>query len=252
MSARAIGDVLSGKEFTKSRISGQPVWRNSYYKGQFEERLWQRPIADGSIKGAKRRIGVILRTAKEMERRSLRDRRKLHPGCRNGKLGHVGLEVLEILYQKFVDYRTGRLDPAIATIADHIGRSYAAVHAALCRLRRHGFLHWIRRSEPTNNQCGPQVRQITNAYVLDLPPEVRRIVEHDKYSRKAPQCVIDHQNAHKSHYEAMLAGLSSVDWVEAVWKGDIKMGESFKRIALLLDDRESCSKIETRPDILFT
>lgn len=248
----AIGDVLSGKEFTKSRHSGQPVWRNSYYKGQFEPRLWNRPIADGTLRGAKRHIGAVLRAAKEMERRSLRDRRKLQPGCKNGKLGHVGLEVLEILYQQFVDYKTSRLDPAITTIAERIGRSYSAVHEALNRLRRHGFLHWIRRSEKTNNSEGPQVIQITNAYTLDLPPEVRRVVECDQRRKMVPDCETDRRNAHRADFEAMLSKLSAADWIEATWDGDAAMGESWRRIAHLMDERESAKAIETRPDILLT
>lgn len=251
MSSRSIGDIISGKEFTKARTSGQPVWRNSYYKGQFEERLWNRPVADGTTKGAKRHIGAVLRAAKEMERRSLRDRRKQQPGCKNGKLGHVGLEVLEILYQKYVDYQTSRLDPAITTIAEAIGRSYSAVHDALRRLRQHGFLHWIRRSEKTNNSEGPQVIQITNAYALDLPAEVRRVVEFDQRRGRVPECEKDLRNAHRAQLEAMLRKLSAEDWINAIWDGDAKMGESWKRIAILMDKRESGKEIETRPDILL-
>ena len=39
----------------------------------------------------------------------------------NGAIGHVGLEVLRELL-RLIDYKTGRLDPAIATLALRIGR----------------------------------------------------------------------------------------------------------------------------------
>src|SRR4051812_2726897 len=43
----------------------------------------------------------------------------------------------------------------------------------MARLKLHGFLDWIRRTEPTGNKGeGPQVRQITNAYVFGLPREM--------------------------------------------------------------------------------
>jgi hypothetical protein len=40
----------------------------------------------------------------------------------------------------------------------------------MARLREHGFLTWIRRTEPTENAggYGPQVKQISNAYGFDV------------------------------------------------------------------------------------
>lgn len=250
MSARSISDVIDGKSWTKLRTAGQPVWRNSYYKGQFENRLWSRPFDNGTVRGARKRIGAILKAAKAMERKSLHDRQKVHPGARNGKLGHVGLEVLEALYLKWLDYKTSRLDPAITTIADEIGRSYSAVHDALKKLRAAGFLHWIRRSEPTGNKEGPQVIQITNAYALDLPSEVRKLVEYLLRKPPIPDDDLQRRNQQKCDYEAMLSQLSATDWIDAIWEGDAAMGESWARIAALMDERESDRAIETGTDTL--
>jgi len=97
-------------------------------------------------------------------------------GRRNGPLGHVGLEVLRELY-RLVDYKSGRLDPSIDFLMKKLRRSRDAVVRALSALKRHGFLHWIRRTEPTDNPgAGPQVRQISNAYWFDLPAKAKALV----------------------------------------------------------------------------
>src|SRR3546814_16618597 len=84
------------------------------------------------------------------------------------------IELLRELY-RIVDYKTGRLDPSIGYLMRQLRRSRAAIVHALARLKEHGFLEWIRRTEPTGNVgFGPQVRQITNAYRFCLPPEIGR------------------------------------------------------------------------------
>lgn len=241
---RAIGDVIAGKEFTKTRRTGQPVWRNSYYEGQIEKRLW-RPIGDGTRRGGRRYGGAVLKSAKELERKTLRARQRLSPGCRNGALGHVAIEVLEALYMTFVDYKEGRLEPAIATIAEAVGRSYSAVHAALKRLRDAGFLHWIRRSKPTENATGPQVEQITNAYALDLPPEVAQMVRHLMGRAPLPDDVKWAGEQRQAEWKAMVESLSAERYLEAMGAVDGRLGETLKSIARMLDKRESSTRRET-------
>lgn len=149
--ARAQASMLDGRTF-------QPVRRNSYQLGERELHLW-RPVDP-------REINARIKAAK------LFDRRRKCPGQRNGALGHIGIEILEALYE-VVDFKTGRLDPSIDWICAKIGRARAAVVRAMARLKLHGFLDWIRRTEPTGNKGeGPQVRQITNAYVFGLPREM--------------------------------------------------------------------------------
>src|SRR5579872_7192774 len=95
------------------------------------------------------------------------ERSQRKPGKRNGPLGPVGLEVLRDLL-RLIDYRTGRLEPAIATLMRRLKRSRDAICTALANLRAHGFLDWLRRWEPTDakGEAGPQVKQTTNAYRL--------------------------------------------------------------------------------------
>ncbi|HMO74594.1 MAG TPA: replication protein A [Sphingopyxis sp.] len=244
--ARSIGEVL-GDRAARSPRTGQPVWRNSYYKGQIEDRIW-RPFMGGNVRGAKRRIGAILKSARELERRTRRERQRETPGVRNGLVGQIGLAVLEVLYNRYLDYRTGRLDPAITTIAEAVGHSYAAVHAALRRLRSAGFLHWVRRSEPIEDAAGagPQVKQISNAYALLLPKPLERMVRHLLGSAPLPDDADWAREQHAKDWQAMLDGMSSAEFHAATWAGDELAGETLARIAALLDkERESSGNVET-------
>jgi hypothetical protein len=159
--ARSIGDVVSGAT-TKLRRTFQPVRRNSYQVGERERRMW-RPFDP-------REKGPRMKAAEHF------DRSQRQPGSRNGPLGHIGLEVLRALYN-LVDYKTGRLEPSIDYLVRRIKRARASVVRALAALKRHGFLDWIRRTEPTENGGqGPQVRQISNAYCFGLPDAARDFV----------------------------------------------------------------------------
>ncbi|HKT85299.1 MAG TPA: hypothetical protein VJQ77_04340 [Novosphingobium sp.] len=223
----------------KQRRAGQPVWRNSYYEGTIEDRIF-RPFLGGNLRSAKRHIGAILNSAKELERRTRRERQTKVPGCRNGILGQVGLDVLDALYNRFLDYRTGRLEPAIATIAEAVGHSYSAVHAALQRLRQTGFLHWVRRSRPTDNRgiAGPQVEQIPNAYALLLPKAIEHMVKHLIGKSPVPADERWRREEHAREWNRMLASVSAVEFLETTWDGDRLAGETLRRIAAAIDARE--------------
>lgn len=240
--ARSFGQIVAGLKPKKEFRSGQPVWRNSYTEGQLEDRLW-RPIGVGRQRGTrragKRYAAVSIKMAKSFERRTRVARQKDQPGARNGALGLVGVQVLEALYE-IVDFATGRLEPAIATIADMIGHSYSAIHEALVRLRTHGFLQWIRRSRPTENKgvAGPQVEQITNAYVLLLPKEFEDLARRLLGDSPAPDDA-DHARAEAQRdLKAMLDQLAATDFHKDFWAGDRLAGEQFGRIAALLDARD--------------
>lgn len=244
---RSIGEVLGGLPAAKARRTGQPVWRNSYYEGTIEGRIW-RPFMGGNVRGAKRRIGAILKSARELEKRTRRERQRQHPGVRNGILGEIGLSVLDVLYRRYLDFRTGRLDPAISTIAEAVGHSYAAVHAALRRLRQAGFIHWVRRSKPRDDAdgAGPQVEQITNAYALLLPKPLERMVASLLGKAPQPDDASWHAEQQARDWQAMLDSMSSAEFHAATWSGDELAGETLARIAALLDQkRESPSSVET-------
>ncbi|MFT4028012.1 MAG: hypothetical protein QM676_14630 [Novosphingobium sp.] len=217
--------------------SGEKVWRNSYTEGTIENRVWK-PIHDGTARGGKRWTGALLKAARALEYRTRRERREVKPGVRNGKLGEVGLEVLAFLYET-VDFASGRLEPAIATIAEGVGRSYSAVHDALCRLRREGFLYWMRRSRPIDDPepGGPQVEQVPNAYALLVPEPVKDWM-HALFRRTPiPGCEEDRRRHEAEAYEAMLNGLSTQERHTATWNGDSLLGETLRRLAAAVNSR---------------
>lgn len=200
MGALSIGQLVGGAGgvATKATRAFQPVRRNSYYVTDARSsRLWQRLGANN--REARRLIAARLKAAE------FYDRRHKEEGKRNGPLGHIGLEVLRELY-RIVDFKTGRLEPAIATICERIRRSRAAVVAAMARLKEHGFLDWVRRSEPTDNDgAGPQVRQITNAYGFGLPAAAAAWVKAILGKGPAPDCELARANEARAEFDAMLA-----------------------------------------------
>ena len=185
--------------------------------------------------------------AHALRRRTRRERQQAEPGVRNGFIGQIGLDVLEVLYKKFVDFKHGTLEPAISTIAEAVGHSYAATHAALKRLRAAGFLHWIRRSRKLENDgAGPQVEQITNAYALIVPPTVQKIVDAIMgKNAPPPDDAIHRRNEDKWTWKNLLDAMPCADFLKATWTGNSLAGESLKNIARLLDERESLKSGET-------
>lgn len=218
--------------------SGEKVWRNSYTEGTIEDRVWK-PIHDGTARGGKRWVGALLKAAKALEYKTRLKRRQVEPGSRNGALGEIGIEVLEFLYE-LVDFSTGRLEPAIQTIADGIGRSYGAVHEALCRLRKEGFLHWMRRSRPIDNPQpgGQQVEQIQNAYALLVPTEMKDWLRALFKGAPEPGCEQDRRKRERDAYEAMLTSLTAEERHNATWSGDRLLGETLRRLAAGIDARD--------------
>ncbi len=157
-----IGAVLGGPI---PRAGRHPVRRGSRLAGTCEGAFWRR-----TDRQEVRRVVLAAR------RYELAGRQK---GRRNGPLGHVALEVLELL-ANLVSYRSGRLDPSYAYLMAKLRRSKDAVHRALRALREHGFLDWLRRHEAIElvEGPGPQVRQVSNAYRLSLPARAARLLGH--------------------------------------------------------------------------
>ena len=193
MKLRSIGDVLKGVT-PKTNRTCQPVRRNSFHRGERENRVW-RPVD-------RKRIGATLRAAEQY------DRTHKQAGKRNGPLGHIGLEVLRQLY-RIVDYRSGRCEPSIDTLMRALRRSRDAVVKALARLRQHGFLNWIRRTEPTGIEdgSGPRVRQIPNAYWFSLPRTAAAMVARLLRAPPPPADAVCHAEATAAELQAMLASL---------------------------------------------
>ena len=124
-------------------------------------------------------------------------------GRRSGPLGHVALEVLDLL-ANLVDHRTGRLDPSLATLMGRLKRSRDAVVRALAALRAHGFLDWLRRCAPTGlaEGPGPRMRQVSNAYRLSLPARAGRLLGWRAEAPPLPDDVAQAQAEHAAEAAA--------------------------------------------------
>ena len=170
-----------------------PVRRHSYPAGRCEGAVWRR-----TDRQEVRRIVLAARRYELVGRQA---------GRRTGPLGHIALEVLELL-GNLVSYRTGRLEPAIDTMMRKLKRSRDAVVRALAALRSHGFLDWLRRYEPTEREGpGPQIRQVSNAYRLSLPARAARLLGRWGQEVPLPDDVVQHaheQQAAQSAYRAAL------------------------------------------------
>src|SRR3954470_24362683 len=98
------------------------------------------------------------------------ERQTRQKGKQDGALGRNGLLVFHTLIFDILDYATGRLDPAIETIARKACISISSVKRGLANLKRSGLLHWIRRAAETHDEKGRFcLKQDTNAYGI-MPP----------------------------------------------------------------------------------
>lgn len=157
---------LSGKG---ERGLDRRVRRDSYDVDDRRAKVFSR-IADGSRAGG---LGFIDDVVKLAEEYDLTHRKR----GERGPLMASGVRVLKVMLEKFLDFRTGQLDPAVRGIATVTGYTYKTVHAALKRLSAHGFLDWVRRTQRTENTggAGPQREQVSNAYhftFAELPKAV--------------------------------------------------------------------------------
>src|SRR3954453_9939632 len=98
------------------------------------------------------------------------ERQTRPPGKQDGALGRNGLAVLHALIFDFLNYATGRLDPAIETIARKACISVSSAKRGLANLKQWSVLHWVRRAGETRDEKGRFcLEQDTNAYGL-IPP----------------------------------------------------------------------------------
>lgn len=212
-----------------SSADRQPVRRHSFMAGRCEGLFWRRT--------ARQELRRILLAAKRFD---LVGRAN---GSRNGPLGHVALEVLELLIH-LVDYRTGRLEPAIDTIAAKIRRARSAVIEALARLRLHGFADWLRRFEPTGNEGrGPQVRQVSNAYRLALPPRAARLLGTMGQDVPLPDDVAQAQETRREELATIKASLP-LDELAVLEVDDDPLGRALAQLGRLVQERESAKRSE--------
>lgn len=209
----------------------QPVRRHSHLAGRCEALFWRRT--------GRQEVRRILLAARRYE---LAGRAA---GRRNGPLGHVALELLELL-GNLVSFRSGRLDPSMAFLMERLKRSRDAVVRALAALREHGFLDWLRRYEPTGHEGrGPQVRQVSNAYRLVLPPRAARLLGIQTQDVPLPDDLAHAQEARQADIEAHKAGLSLSE-LGAFVVNDDSLGRLLAQLGRSLQERESGRQTESQ------
>src|SRR4051812_19348664 len=145
----SISAVLPG--FPQTRAPW-PVWRNS-------------------VAGPVRFAAISRKQAAKLWHEARRwDRETRRPGRHGGIIGRTALAVFYAITFDFQNYRTGRCDPSLDTIATKAGCCRRTVVDALAHLRDLGLLTWQRRCEEDRDGDGRfRLRQKTNAYGL-LPP----------------------------------------------------------------------------------
>jgi len=196
---------------------GAPVLRHSREAGRCEGVFW-RPFNGKD-------------SARYMLAAERFERARREPNKRNGPLGPVGLEVLRDLL-RLIDYRTGRLEPAITTLMRRLKRSRDAICRALSSLRRHGFLDWLRRWEPTDSpgEAGPQVKQATNAYRLSLPPQAERLLGFQAAAAPTPDDIAAELEGRRAALRAMVDALPLDEQPQAL-DGSSRLTEALSRLA---------------------
>jgi hypothetical protein len=221
-------------EWGRRGPAAEPVRRQSRPRGGFEGMFW-RPFRPKDV-------ARFLVAAERFERAG----KKL--GARNGPLGTVAIEVLRELL-RLIDYKTGRLEPALLTLMARTRRSKDAVVRALAALRRHGFVDWVRRYIPTGNRGpGPQVQQTSNAYRLALPRAAERLLGRAGEDAPPPE---DHTHALETRRALFRAQLAEADPEErnAALFGQGPMASAFSKMERVFEqrrERESARQSESR------
>lgn len=222
-----IGAVLAGAPAERERT---PVRRQSRAAGKCESVFWRRTN--------RQEVRQIVLAARRYEL-SCRE-----PGSRNGPLGGVAIEVLE-LFSNLVDFRTGRLEPAIETLMRMLRRSRDAIVRALKALRSHGFLDWLRRYVPTGNEGrGPQVKQTSNAYRLSLPARAKQFLGRFGATPPPSDDHVQAETERQAETEAHRASLP-LDELALFDVGDNPLGQALARLARSMKQRESARQTES-------
>jgi hypothetical protein len=242
MTARSIGELLAGLAPAKRTRSFQPVRRNSYYASDRRSMSLWRPIASNS-REARRLIAARLKAAEHYNERNKQ------AGDRQGPIGDVGIRLLRELY-RIVDFKTGRLEPAIDTLCRRINRARATVVKYLAKLKEHGFLDWVRRSEPIEDAdgAGPRVRQITNAYGFSLPAAATAWVKKILGNGPTPDCALARREADRMEMEAMLGTVTNDEFIEfTLGDANPQLAEVFKRMGRALSTNSASSNSGQKP-----
>jgi len=222
----SIGTILDGPQASRS-----PVRRHSHLAGRCEGLFWR--------KTDRQEVRKIVLAARRYELHGRKD------GARNGPLGHVALEILDLL-ANLVSYKTGRLDPSLDYLMAKLKRSRAAIVCALAALRTHGFLDWLRRYVPTDREGkGPQVQQTSNAYRLSLPARARQLLGRLMQPAPMPNDFAHALALRAAELETHRKSLP-LDQLALFEVDDDELGQLLARLGRSIQERESAKQSESR------
>jgi hypothetical protein len=144
-----LGGLVAG--LTGTARAAWPVWRDSTRK---EVKFQPLP---------KKKAVRLYHEARKFERQT---RAAMPQGYQDGVLGRNGLKVLETLIFDFLNFASGRLDPAIETIAKAAGISVSSAKRGLVKLKESGVVNWLRRCAEDWKDGRFVLKQETNAYAI--------------------------------------------------------------------------------------
>ncbi len=176
-------------------------------------------------------VDAVLKAARQF------DHDGKNPGDRMGPLGPSGIKVLETLLFTFADFTTGRIEPALASIAEQAKLARATVSAALKRLKKAGFLSWIRRKREIDAEGpGPRIHQATSAYWIKLRGRAAGLVRLAlaKLKPPPPDDAIARRDQDAPDVEAMLDRTSREEVARFV-AGDSELGDALAGLGRAID-----------------
>jgi len=238
MTTASIGDLVGWrvKAIQEGKRFERTPRKHSYDEHDPRAQIF-RPVCGGRTAEALRWRDKLVQVAREYN--------TLHKkkGEREGPLGSNGLWVLEVLLG-FVDFATGRCDPAIDTICAKARLARATVVRAIEALKAHGFIDKVRRTRRTGRSAceGPQREQITNAYAFatKLAATVQQRFAQLVGGRKRAEAIQARKKAEAAERQALLAqplsGLGS-----ALHPGDRQMARVLDALGTHFDGQPSCA-----------
>lgn len=178
MTARPLGDLVAGiaSNLDPDRQRDH-VWRHSYDIDSPEGKPWLYVLDRSREAWRVVKNALKLTCAEDVVEQSRQARLARLKGERPvEKRLRMGDEHVLAAYLDDYNVETGELFTAQATIAQELGLCLSRVNESLQRLRRHGYLDWVRRSRATEaeGQSGWQRKQASNGYFFDwkrrMPP----------------------------------------------------------------------------------
>lgn len=162
-----------------------PVRRNSYHEASSKAQPWRIHRQGGGCRKQWAAIkGAVLGALDKLYRIHCIELRQARADRRAGltesvpspsdRLHADDRAVLRYMLDRY-NHLTGQLYPCADTIAAETGKSLGFVKAALARLKRFGFINWVRRTktkEGSEGQAGPQLEQTSNAYYFAWAEEL--------------------------------------------------------------------------------